>query len=224
MVEGTRLNFEALKKSFDGPYDRMISEVDKIDEYSQIDSSQNNYNFNLTPNRSRELTNVNRILHHTFHTPTKTATDPPTQTTSDPTTPERPNEQPTRRISKTGKKKSTINSPTDWSSCRKRPNTVSLQQQHEDYLVDAISSKYTEFWNNYGKKRQSSIKGDEKRVRKEHVEEIAELEKRLTKKCKYVSEENFQEHMQKQLDTIGETGFTMDQMTTTLSMGGLYKQ
>ena len=56
------------------------------------------------------------------------------------------------------------------------------------------------------------------------MEEIAELEKRLTKKFKYVSEENFQEHMQKQLDTIGETGFTMDQMTTTLSMGGLYKQ
>ena len=99
-----------------------------------------------------------------------------------------------------------------------------MQLAHEDYLVDAISSKYTEFWNNYGKKRQSSIKGDEKRVRKEHVEEIAELVKRLTKKFKYVSEENFQEHMQKQLDTIGETGFTMDQMTTTLSMGGLYKQ
>ena len=104
LVEGTRLNFEALKKSFDGPYDRMIGEVDKIDEYSQIDLSQNNYNLNLTPNRSRELTNVNRILHHTFHTPAKTATDPPTQTTSDPTTPERPNEQSTRRISKTGKK------------------------------------------------------------------------------------------------------------------------
>ena len=112
LVEGTRLNFEALKKSFDGPYDRMISEVDKIDEYSQIDLSQNNYNFNLTPNRSRELTNVNRILHHTFQTPaktatdppTQTATDPPTQTATDPTTPERPNEQSTRRISKTGKK------------------------------------------------------------------------------------------------------------------------
>ena len=105
LVEGTRLNYEALKKSFDGPYDRMIGEVDKIDEYSQI-----------------------------------------------------------------------------------------------------------------------SIKGDEKRARKERVEEIAQLEKCLTKKFKYVSEENFQEHMQKQLDTIGETGFTMDQMTTTLSMGGLYKQ
>ena len=158
-------------------------------------------------------------------------TPPPhTQTATDPTTPERPNEQSTRRISKTGKKKSTAskksttNSSPDWSLCRKRPSTVPLQLAHEDYLVDAISSKYTEFWNNYGKKRKSSIKGDEKRVRKEHVEEIAELEKRLTKKFKYVSEENFQEHMQKQLDTIGETGFTMDQMTTTLSMGGLYKQ
>ena len=99
-----------------------------------------------------------------------------------------------------------------------------MQQQHEDYLVDAISSKYTEFWQNYGTKRKSSIKGDEKRARKERVEEIAQLEKCLTKKFKYISDENFHERMQKHLETIGETGFTMDQMRTTLSMGGLYKE
>ena len=37
LVEGTRLNYEALKKSFDGPYDRILGGVDKIDEYSQMD-------------------------------------------------------------------------------------------------------------------------------------------------------------------------------------------
>ena len=58
-------------KIFWGMSKVMIGEVDKIDEYSQIDLSQNNYNLNLTPNRSRELTNVNRILHHTFQTPAK---------------------------------------------------------------------------------------------------------------------------------------------------------